>query len=129
MIRRTMDATFLNTVANDLKTKARDAIIAEIDRQHREEDAAPFVGDGFTPDVLVIDGTVNVEKIAQAALQAIHDAGFAVVPREPTEAMFEAGFDATSVELHPGEHPDDVNNPAVCWRAMLSASQPKTEEG
>lgn len=27
MIRRTMDATFLNTVANDLKTKARDAII------------------------------------------------------------------------------------------------------
>ena len=99
MIRRTMDATFLNTVANDPTVR-------------------PFIG-----------GTVNVEKIAQAALQAIHDAGFAVVPREPTEAMFEAGFDATSVELHPGEHPDDVNNPAVCWRAMLSASQPKTEEG
>lgn len=75
------------------------------------------------------DGPYAHEWAAQAALQAIHDAGFAVVPREPTEAMFEAGFDATWVELHPGEHPDDVNNPAVCWRAMLSASQPKTEEG
>ncbi len=75
------------------------------------------------------DGPYAHEWAAQAALQAIHDAGYAVVPSEPTEAMFEAGFDATSVELHPGEHPDDVNNPAVCWRAMLSASQPKTEEG
>lgn len=97
-------------MTQDLKTKIAEAMNVELT-------IPPYPVLGLTT------------RLTKAALQAIHDAGFAVVPREPTEAMFEAGFDATSVELHPGEHPDDVNNPAVCWRAMLSASQPKTEEG
>lgn len=42
--------------------------------------------------------------------------------REPTEAMFEAGWDATDIASHPDQHPDDVDNPAVCWSAMIDAA-------
>ena len=110
-------------MTQDLKTKIAEAMCLA-DGFNWADQMDPIRSSNGTDD-----GQEAYLFAAEIALQAIHDAGFAVVPREPTEAMFEAGFDATSVELHPGEHPDDVNNPAVCWRAMLSASQPKTEEG
>lgn len=60
------------------------------------------------------DRFFSSEDIVEAALQAIHDAGFAVVPREPTEAMWDACMG------------DDMAPPEV-WTAMILASQPKGE--
>lgn len=52
---------------------------------------------------------------AQAALTAITEAGYAVVPVEPTEAMCEAGLEAI-IDLRSGEAP-------AAYRAMISAAQ------
>ena len=76
------------------------------------------------------DGPYAHEWAAQAALQAIHNAGFAVVPREPTGAQHEA-----LTALGRAVVPDDHERDHWCWfavkayRVMLAASQPKTEEG
>ena len=67
------------------------------------------------------DGPYAHEWAAQAALQAIHDAGYAVVPLRPTLEMTTAGYETIYDYGH--------DTYAEIWRAMLSASQPKTEEG
>lgn len=38
-------------------------------------------------------GNVGITVAASAALRAVADAGFVIVPREPTEAMLKAGGD------------------------------------
>src|SRR5690349_13234918 len=56
-------------------------------------------------------------KAADACLSAIKQAGFAVVPVEPTEAMESAGC----AELVFGEPmPHDASR---CWRAMIDANE------
>lgn len=85
-------------MTNDLKTKIAEAI-----------NALPFA-----------DGMISY-NVVQAALQAIHDAGFAVVPLVPTEAMLEAGF------VHTAD-PCWIEDVAKAYRAMVSAAQHNTEE-
>lgn len=53
-------------------------------------------------------------EAARAALSALNEAGFVVVPREPTEAMVEAG-DAR-LDAEQGWDLSDI------WSAMLSAA-------
>ena len=84
-------------MTNDLKTKIAEAI-----------EASP-------------DGPYAHEWAAQAALQAIHDAGYAVVPLRPTLEMTTAGYETIYDYGH--------DTYAEIWRAMIQASQPKTEEG
>lgn len=67
------------------------------------------------------DGPYAHEWAAQAALQAIHNAGFAVVPLRPTLEMTTAGYETIYDYGH--------DTYAEIWRAMIQASQPKTEEG
>lgn len=84
------------------------------------------------------DGRVIWDTSAQAALQAIHDAGYAVVPREPTEAMLQAVVDANVfgevnniIVVHAtrtGTTGLKTNPLPAAYRAMLNASQPNTEE-
>jgi hypothetical protein len=58
---------------------------------------------------------------AQAAITALHDAGYAIVPREPTEAMLEAGtFEAECCT-------DDWTSAAAClpghvYKGMIRAA-------
>lgn len=63
-------------------------------------------------------GWVSYESDAAAALKAISDAGFAVVPREPTEAMIDAGYDS--------EDREGWSGPLSCWERMINATT--TEE-
>lgn len=58
-------------------------------------------------------------------LQAIHDAGYAVVPLVPTEAMIEAVMgECLAWEcFQPGERWELTD----VWAAMISTSQPKGE--
>lgn len=53
----------------------------------------------------------------QAALSALHEAGFVVVPVEPTEAMIEAG-----------RWPAEDDGPLACYRAMIQAAQVPHDE-
>ena len=93
-------------MTQDLKTKIAEAIV------QRRRDLAMRSG-----------GPIIVEPIdtAETALQAIHDAGFAVVPLRPTLEMTTAGYETIYDYGH--------DTYAEIWRAMLQASQPKTEEG
>ncbi len=52
------------------------------------------------------------EKYAQASLTAIEEAGYVVVPREPTEAMLDAGYEATG-------YPVGIEG---AWQAMIAAA-------
>ncbi|MAG24974.1 hypothetical protein CMI47_05280 [Candidatus Pacearchaeota archaeon] len=56
--------------------------------------------------------------ITDAALAAIKQAGFVVVPAEPTEAMVEAFGNATGFDFH--------NSIADGYRAMIEASNAPT---
>lgn len=61
----------------------------------------------------------DIHGIPQAALTAIADAGMAIVPREPTEAMIAAG------QLEAEGCTDDWTASAAClsghvWSAMLA---------
>lgn len=50
---------------------------------------------------------------ARAAMRALHDAGYAIVPREPTEAMQEAGQRAKEADPYPAN--------TQIYRAMIAA--------
>jgi hypothetical protein len=60
------------------------------------------------------------KRQASAVLDAIEQAGFVIVPREPTRAMREAGYRAM---MH-----TDFTGPqeAACWSAMLSSALSET---
>jgi len=59
-------------------------------------------------------GWVSYESDAAAALKAISDAGFAVVPIEPTEAMWDAA-------MREGYDQD----PSTYYRAMINTGKAK----
>ena len=55
-------------------------------------------------------------ELAAAALRAVADAGFVIVPREPTEAMLKAGEDAI-----PAGHGQAWLFAKDCYAAMIAA--------
>ncbi len=63
---------------------------------------------------------MSPEEITAAVLSEIENAGYVVVPKEPTEAMLEAGF------VHTGD-PCWLEDVAKAYRAMVSAPQTKTD--
>lgn len=68
------------------------------------------------------DGPYAHEWAAQAALQAIHDAGYAVVPREALMAAIKLTQDGRRTASLPA-----IGH--IITDALIQASQPKTEEG
>lgn len=56
------------------------------------------------------------KELARAALTAIEAAGYVVVPREPTEAMLNAGYATNDYHEAP---------PEKMWQAMIAAANPK----
>lgn len=87
----------------------------EDDESHREG-----WNDGITSSCERIDD----DSFAQVLLAAISDAGFAVAPRDPTEAMLEAARDVPFIAMGNGEYiePDRSD----IYRAMINATT--TEE-
>ena len=63
---------------------------------------------------------------ARASLAAICEAGFEVVPREPTDAMIDAG-DAALFNAVKKWHTRPASYFGPVWKAMLSASPLKGE--
>ena len=89
-------------MTDDLKTKIAEAI-----------NALPFA-----------DWMISY-NVVQAALQAIHDAGFAVVPCEATDAMLKARLDVMQYGSWGYDHEADERRR---YTAMISAAQHNTEE-
>lgn len=74
-------------------------------------------------------------RFRDALTRALTAAGWAVVPREPTEAMLDAGNAAwwrktrDIMAPSPTEHPDDGDGPlGYAYRAMLAAAPPAQED-
>jgi len=67
-------------------------------------------------------------EIAEAALKAINDAGFVVVPKEPTEAMIEAS--GCECGMGAPEGYGDPNELYITndYKAMVHAAQEEPEE-
>ena len=94
-------------MTDDLKTKMSEAIFEAM----RVRMASP--------------GSVTVpfpDRAAQAALQAIHDAGFAVVPRSALMAAIKLSQDGRRTASLPA-----IGH--ILTDALIVASQPKTEGG
>ncbi len=64
---------------------------------------------------------MSPEQITAAVFSEIGNAGLMIVPKEPTEAMLEAGF------VHTAD-PCWIEDVAKAYRAMVSAAQHNTEE-
>jgi hypothetical protein len=62
---------------------------------------------------------------ADAALAALRDAGFAIVPKEPSEAMVEAHIESCAGQCDEAG-PESVR---AAWEAMLSAGDLLGERG
>lgn len=60
-------------------------------------------------------------KHARAALAAAREAGYAVVPAEPTEAMVQTGLD--ELRTHLGHGGVIVRDAVFCYRAMIEAAR------
>lgn len=87
-------------------------------------------------DARALPGTTPVARLsyvdrraAQAALTAITEAGFSIVPNEPTEAMIDAGCAAywpisefVTGSLTNGERTTQ------CYRAMIAAANKESRE-
>jgi len=56
----------------------------------------------------------NAKLVADAQIAALHAAGYAVVPVEPTQAMQDAAAKATAATMESFR--------CVVWRAMIAAS-------
>lgn len=59
----------------------------------------------------------SMRESARAAVSALEKAGYAIVPREPTEAMLKAGRDVA-----PHWHDDPMTPPIEYWQAMIAAA-------
>ena len=72
------------------------------------------------------DGSMmeTAEEDADVIIAALDAAGYVIVPKEPTEAMLNAGCDATTSwvddEYQTGP---ETHQMLVAWRDMLAASQ------
>lgn len=65
---------------------------------------------------------------ADAILSALTAAGYAVVPREPTEAMLQTFHDTIVIECRPNKREASVLNDIDVWAAMLAAGE-ATDDG
>ncbi len=63
--------------------------------------------------------TTTTRELAQGVLDALAEAGYVIVPREPTEAMQDAGGSCGGFEFD-GE--SGTVYPAPIWRAMVDAA-------
>jgi len=86
--------------------------------------------EAMAPALVDADDIVNSNHywLAARALKAIHDAGFVVVPKEPTEAM----LNASGCECGMGA-PEGYGDPnelyiANDYKAMIQAAQEDPEE-
>ena len=61
-------------------------------------------------------GVMRLDEIAEAALTALQEAGYVIVPREPTEAMLEAGTKDVEEQFNAAVHPVASS----VYRAMIS---------
>lgn len=85
------------------------------------------------------DGSGDHSEGAKAVLKAIHDAGYRVVPLVPTEEMEDAADEPfhealnkqteSSMRLFGKRAYASTGFSVPMWKAMIQASQPKTEEG
>lgn len=73
----------------------------------------PLVNDGMAEPFK----SAWLTDLAQAALTAITEAGFVVCPREPTDAMLEAGH---NLLIEHGCNPL-TGDAELCWEAMINA--------
>ena len=76
------------------------------------ERQAPIIGvvtRGFEP-MIEPGNTVTMHQLAQGVLDALAEAGYVIVPREPTEAMLAAG------RYNHAERDDEI------WQAMVEAA-------
>ena len=64
-------------------------------------------------------GLSSVE-LTEAILTALDAAGYAIVPREPTDAMVRAGWDQMVFEAESGRRPDTVKR---SYAKMISAAE------
>ena len=62
---------------------------------------------------------------ATDAIAALDAAGYAIVPREPTEAMLEAGSTARCYREDGGRDGLTDDNTVATWRAMIAAQEQK----
>lgn len=86
---------------------ARAALMAVLEQDYM------FDSCGFLEDTKVewLDQSeTDFVPVAQAALSALKNAGYAVVPVEPTEAMVDAGAER------------DTSIPETMWSAMIQAA-------
>lgn len=113
-------------MTQDLKTKIAEAMEGDCERAElRSWLGVQIVRAGGLEDLAganrankYIRLLACLDSAPQAALQAIHDAGYAVVRREPIEAMIAV------LENFP-----DLATGKEVYAAMLAAAQPKAEEG
>lgn len=112
-----------------LEAAARDAYIAHHRNGPTEEAfVEPNMGrGGFKTEVVVWNAVA--QAAVSAYLAAMREAGFVMVPVEPTEDMIDAGFDhhPKHLEVKLGRPPTPEEDMAGQWSAMLAA-RPQNRE-
>ena len=61
------------------------------------------------------------DAFGEEIIKALDDAGFVIVPKEPTAEMIEAGDDTDHTIEAMSEHPDYEEQIANIYRAMIAA--------
>jgi hypothetical protein len=70
---------------------------------------------------IMLDGAWLYTDIGAAVVKALGEAGYAVAPKEPTEAMTAAAYDA-GLDIYWGYRADDrPGGPEDVYRAMIGA--------
>ena len=62
-----------------------------LDMQEQAKETGMFVDEGSDRVGFIIDGFFDINRAIAAAIAAIREAGFAIVPVVPTEGMLKAG--------------------------------------
>ena len=117
-------------MTQDLKTKIAEAIQRELRRQ-----GVLYEEGGSLANLMLDTGAVaDLPRVIEAALQAIHDAGFAVVPRPDVEVRVNLPLLKAHCQPDAGLAQYGTLR-SLAYRAAneleqyRQASQPKTEEG
>ena len=72
----------------------------------------------------------HCEAGARRAIAALTEAGYAIVPTEPTEAMVEAGNATDMIDVPDCDPPVELPDTWAIYRAMIAAAPPlNTKEG
>ena len=91
------------------------AIRQEIVRQYRDDERRKCPAGAHFYEEQVAPG-----EIARACLSSIEEAGMVVVPREPTDAMIDAGNEKAIAPVYVAG--DEMPSADDCWRAMVAAA-------